>query len=173
MMFARPILFACLLALTGCATSNVNPPAARPKTGYVDIYKDFPDPVSWEVSRFDVSRRQYQRLYFVVEPLPERILRLGLPPGHHQLRLEILNCVTRGPAMVEVEVKDGMVTPVPTTFMAAGSTQVKDKDILMGSKVKGRRGITISYDESTVYQVSAEAGASVPYEVKEKMPYAR
>ena len=165
--------FLLLLALTGCATGNVNPTAARPNTGYVDFYTDPPTTLSGEISRFDVSRQEFKKVISQVEPLEKRTLRLAFVPGHHRLRLTVYNKVTRGPALVEIDVKDGMITPVRVAITEVGSAQVKDKDILMGSKVKGRRGITVSYDESVVYQVSAEANASVPYQVKERMAYGR
>ena len=81
----------------------------------------------------------------------------------------------REPGLVEVEVKDGMITPVHVALIADGTTQVETKKTSVGGTAYGRYGrrTTFSSDESTMYRVSAEANALVPYQVKERMPYAR
>ena len=85
-----------------------------------------------------------------------------------------MNRTVRGPGLVEVEVKDGMITPVHVALIPDGTTQVETKQTSVGGTAYGRYGrrTKISSDESTMYRVSAEAEASVPYQVKEQMPYA-
>ena len=173
MICARLLFLALLLTLAGCATSEVNPKVPRTKTGYVDFYVGTNAPISWEVSEFDPKRNDYKSVFSDIEPSPDRVMRLAFTPGHKRLRVAIINRVTKGPVPFEVKVDDGMVTPVHVSFAAAGSTRVKDKDILMGAKIKGRRGIKVTYDVSAVYQVSVEPDTPKPYLVKEQMPYFR
>jgi hypothetical protein len=141
--------------------------------GYVDFYADQAEPISWAISRFDESQKDFKKAFFQVEPLKERILRLGFKPGNYRLRVSILNRVTHGPVLVDVEVKDGLIAPVQVKLTAAGTARVEDKDIKMGSKVRGRRGLSVSYDVSVAYEVSTKAGEPAPFAPKDKMPYGR
>ena len=172
-MCTRILLLGLLLTLAGCATSEVNPKVPRAKTGYVDFYVESEDPISWEVSEFAPKRKDYKSVFSDIEPSPDRVLRLAFTPGHKKLRVAIINRVTKGPVPFEADVHDGLITPVRVSFAAAGSTRVKDRDILMGAKIKGRRGIKVTYDVSVVYQVSVEPDTPKPYLVKEQMPYWR
>ena len=167
-------LAAAGLLITGCASPNVNPPQARAKTGYVDLYADSSGELSWEVARLDDRTQSFRNVFSEWEPPPDRALRLAFSPGHYRLRIAFINCVTRGPGLVEVEVKDGLITPVHVTLIPDGTTQVETKEVRVGGTFKGRygRGTKFGSDESTMYRVSAEAQASVPYQVKERMPYA-
>ena len=163
------------LFVTGCASPNVNPPHARAKTGYVDFYADSSGELSWEVARLDDRTQSFRNVFSEWEPPADRALRLAFPPGHYRLRVAFINCVTRGPGLVEVEVKDGLITPVHVTLIPDGTTQVETKEVRAGGTFKGRygRGTKFGSDESAIYRVSAEAQASVPYQLKEQMPYAR
>jgi hypothetical protein len=169
------MLTAVSLLVTGCASSNVNPPHARVKTGYVDFYADSSGELSWQVARFDDRKQSFQSVFSEFEPPPGRALRLAFPPGHYRLRVTFINCVVREPGLVEVEVKEGMVTPVPVALIPDGTTQVETKEVRVGGTFKGRYGRSTKFgsDESATFRVSAEAQASVPYQVKERMPYAR
>ena len=173
-----PLLLA-LAALTlwfdGCATSNVNPSQARPHTGYVDFYADSSGELSWQVERFDDGAQGFKSVFSEFEPLPGRVLRLAFAPGHYRFRVTFLNCVVRGPGLVDVEVKDGLITPVPVVLVSDGTIQVQQKEQRVGGRARGSYGWRNKYssDEATIFRVSAEAKAPIPYQVKERMPYAR
>ena len=169
------MLAAAGLFVTGCASPNVNPPHARAKTGYVDFYADSSGELSWEVARFDARTQGFKSVFSEFEPPPGRALRLAFPPGHCRVRVTFMNCVVREPGLVEVEVKDGMITPVHVALIPGGTALVETKETRIGGTSKGRygRGTKFSGDESTMYRVSTEAKPAVPYQVKERMPYVR
>ncbi len=160
---------------SGCATPDVNPPQARANTGYVDFHTDSTEALSWEVARFDDRAQNFQAVFSELDPLPGRVLRLAFPPGPLRLRVTFLNCVVQEPGMVEVNLPDGMITPVRVVLTAAGTALVERKDERRGGTYRGRygRGTKYSSDESVSYRVSAEAQTPLPYHVKERMPYAR
>ena len=169
------MLAAVGLFVTGCASPNVNPPRARANTGYVDFYADSSGELIWEVARFDERRQSFRGVFSELEPPPGRALRLAFPPGHYRLRVTFMNRVVREPGLVEVEVKDGMITPVHVALISDGTTQVETKETRIGGTFKGRygRGTKFSSDESTMYRISAAAKPAMPYQAKERMPYAR
>jgi hypothetical protein len=86
-----------------------------------------------------------------------------------------MNCALREPGLVEVDVKKGMITPVRVKLTEAGETTVETKQTSIGGTAYGRYGrrTKFSSDEATTYRVAAEANAPLPYQVKERMPYAR
>jgi hypothetical protein len=172
---ALTVLAVAGLLVTGCASPNVNPPQARAKTGYVDFYADSSGELSWQVARFDDRTQGFKSVFSEFEPPPGRGVRLAFPPGHYRMRFTFMNCVVREPGLVEVEVKDGLITPVHVVLIPDGTTQVETKQTRVGGTFKGRygRGTKFGSDESARYRVSAEAEPPVPYQVKEQMPYAR
>ena len=169
------MLAAAGLLVAGCASPNVNPPHARAKTGYVDFYADSSGELSWEVARFDARTQGFKSVFSELEPPPGRVLRLAFPPGHYRMRVTFMNRVVREPGLVELEIKDRLITPVHVALIPDGTTQVETKKTRVGGTFKGRygRGTKFGSDESTMYRVSTEAQASVPYQAKEQMPYAR
>ena len=163
------------LWVAGCASPDANPPAANAHAGYVDFHADEPDELNWEVARFDERSQKFQRLYLKLEAPPNDVLRLTLAPGAHRLRIWIVNRVVIEPAVIQVEVKAGRVTPVRIVFHAEGTALVQRTEEQRGATVKGgsRRRVSHSSDEAPKYRLSAEAGTSVPYQVRERMSYAR
>jgi hypothetical protein len=149
--------------LAGCASPNVNPPAARADTGYVDFYAIAGDTLNWEVAHFDDRSRKYEVIFSELKPLPDGVLRLAFAPGKHRLRVTFLNCVVREPAGFDVEAAAGMVTPVHVVLTEEGVTQVKIMAPLPASN---------SPDCSVRYRISIVVNAPLPYRVKEQMPYA-
>ena len=169
------MLTAVSLLVTGCASPNVNPPKARAKTGYVDFYADSSGELSWEVARFDDRKQSFQSVFSEFEPPPGRALRLAFPPGHYRMQVTFMNCVVREPGLVEVDVKDGLITPVHVALIPDGTTQVETRETRVGGTFKGRygRGTKVGSDKSAMYRISAEANAPMPYQLKERTPYAR
>src|SRR6202142_3146173 len=126
------MLAAAGLFVTGCASPNVNPPRARANTGYVDFYADSSGELSWQVARFDDHTQGFRSVFSEFEPPPGRALRLAFPPGHYLLRVTFMNCVVREPGLVEVDVKDGMITPVRVQLTETGETTVETKQTSVG-----------------------------------------
>ena len=168
-------LAALALGLAGCATSNVNPPQARAHTGYVDFYADSSGELLWQVERRADRTQEFESVFAEYEPPPGRVLRLAFAPGHYHFRVTFLNRVVRGPGRVDVEVKDGLITPVPVTLIPDGTILVQQKEQQVGARARGSYGWRNKYsvEETPILRLSAEAQAPRPYQVKERMPYAR
>ena len=160
------------LACTGCSTPNVNPPAPRADTGYIDFYTDSDMDLSWEVKQADERTGEMRTVFSEFKPVQGTILRLAAPPGNHRFQVWFTNQVTEGPQTVQVQVADGRVTPVHVTLTPVGSTSVDRKDYAFRGSTKGYgSGTKIVSGQSPVYQISAEAGMPQAYAPKEGMPY--
>jgi len=172
-----PLLLSLLLLALwapGCATQNVNLPQARANTGYVDFHGDPSGELSWEVARYDDHAQSFKVFFSQLDPLPDKVLRLAFAPGHYRLRVTFLNRIVTQPAEIEVEVQDGKITPVRVALTSAGVALVETRETSRGGTAKGRYGrrTKIGSDETVMYGISAVADPPVPYQVKERMPYA-
>jgi hypothetical protein len=154
----------------GCASPNVNPASARSNTGYVDFYADDADNLWWDIT--DVKRNK--KVFYEFGPVQEPILRLAFKPGQYQLRVTFLNHAILAPGVADVEVRDGMVTPVTVTLLPAGTVLVETRQAQAGGTYYGRYGrrTKISNTEAVNYEVSAEPQPPVPFQPKAQMPYA-
>ena len=78
------------------------------------------------------------------------------------------------PGVADVEVRDGMVTPVTVTLLPAGTALIETRSGQAGSTYYGRYGrrTKISNTATATYEVSAEPQPSVPFQPRSKMPYA-
>jgi len=98
---AQAQLFTFILASTiwaGCASRNVNPHAAQPHTGYVDIFDPEGREFSWDIH----DARQQRSVYIEYKP-QSGIVRLALAPDSYQLTINILNTVISKPATIEAQ----------------------------------------------------------------------
>jgi hypothetical protein len=161
------------LLITGCASPNVNPPQARAKTGYVDLYADPSAALSWDVGRFEDRTQDFKDVFSELDPPQGGILRLAFAPGHYRLQITFMNRVVSEPGLVEVEAKDGMITPVRVELTETGVTAVRTKQTSVGGTVYGRYGrrTKIGSSESAIYRVSAFPQSLQPYRLKQQMPY--
>jgi hypothetical protein len=173
----QPLLILAALALwmPGCATRNVNPPQPRPGTGYVDFHTDAAPDLIWEVVRLDDRAKASRKVFTEFEPPQGGVLRLAFPPGHYRLRVMFLNRAVLEPGLVEVEVKDGMITPVRMELAEIGVTSVETKEASVGGTAYGRYGrrTKIGSAEAASYRLTGVAAPPVVYQPKERMPYAR
>src|SRR6266481_4554145 len=96
----------------GCASANVNPQVPRANTGYVDYFADSGEDLYWEVQQFDASTQQFKKTFSRPDAAKDGFLRLAFRPGHYQFRISFLNQVITQPAFVEVDILDGLITPV-------------------------------------------------------------
>jgi hypothetical protein len=159
------------LAIAGCSSPNVNPPAPRAHTGYVDFYTDSSLGLSWEVKRFEPGGK-LKPVFTKFAPVQGTILRLAAPPGRQRFQVWFINITTEGPQAVEVEVKEGQVTPVHVALTAAGTTSVERKNYSYRGSAKGyARGTKITSDQSGVFRIEAAAEAPQPYRPQEQTPY--
>ncbi len=157
---------------TGCSTHDVNPPAPRADTGYVDFYTDSDLGLSWEVKRADDRTGELQTVFSEYKPVVGSILRLAAPPGNHRFQVWFSNQFTEGPQTVQVQVEDGKVTPVHVTLTSAGSTLVREKNYSFRGSAKGyARGTKISTEQGQVFRIGLAAGMPEAYQPKEKKPY--
>jgi len=150
----------------------VNPAVARPHTGYVDFYAENDTDLSWSIAKLEADGSS-KKVFFEFDPLPEPVLRLALKPGHYRLSITIINRPILGPGIIDVDVRDGRVTPVRVTLIDAGTGAVVAKE----SRVRGTaygygRGTKITASEAQVLRVQTEAGTPLPYQTKSLMPYA-
>ena len=161
------------LIITGCASPNVNPPQARAKTGYVDLYADPSVALSWDVGRFEDRTQDFKDVFSELDPPQGGILRVAFAPGHYRLRITFMNLVVGDPGPVEVEITDGMITPIRVELTETGVTMVRTKKTNVGSTVYGRwgRSTKIGGSESATYRVSAVPQPPQPYRLKQQMSY--
>jgi len=172
----RRISFALAVLLfiaSGCASANVDAPAARANTGCVDFYSTTDAELCWDVREAGGSDNDFRTLFSDVKPVRGDVLRLAFSPGHHRLRVTFLNRVILKPAEVDVVVENGKVTPVRVDLTGTGATTVLSKQTTMGGTPSGRGGrrTKISSEETVLFDISAVADAAVPYRPKEQMPY--
>ena len=159
-----------VLLAGGCASPNLDPASARPHTGYVDFYAVNADDLYWDIT--DVNRNK--KVFYKFDPVREPILRLAFKPGRYPLRVTFLNHVILKPGVADVEVRDGMVTPVTVTLLPAGTVLVETERTQVGGTYYGRYGrrTKISSNEAVSYEVSAEPQPPVSFQPKARMPYA-
>ena len=175
MPFRLLTLAAVALWAAGCATLDINPPQPRANTGYVDFHAESADDLNWEVVRFDDRTQSFRSLYSELEVPPGGILRLAFTPGHHRLRVTLLNRVVTIPATFDVEIEDGKITPVRFTMINAGTGAVETRDLNYGGTGKGRYGrrVRIGNTETVMYRLTAETAPPMTYLPKERMSYAQ
>ncbi len=171
---SRLLLFVLPLMVFGCASPDVNPPTPRANQGYVDLHLASKERTAWDVQRFDDAANRFRSVLFQSTPSRDPILRLAFRPGTQRLRVMLLDRCLTAPVELEVQVVEAKITPVCITLTAAGTGQVQTKTTSVGGTIYGRYGrrTRINSHESIMYRVSAEAEPSVPYQVKEQMPYA-
>ena len=162
-----------LLIAAGCASSNINSPAPRANTGYVDVYSLSDTDLCWNVQVSRASGGDFKTVFSDVKPPESGVLRLAFAPGHHTLRITFLNRVISKPAQVEVEVENGKITPVAVALTGAGATTVVSKQTIIGGSpsLRGGRQTRVNTDETVMYDISAVPAAPVSYQPKEQMPY--
>jgi hypothetical protein len=172
----RHILFATVALLTmafGCASANITAREPKPNTGYVDFYSPTDAELCWDVRDGGASGRHFRTVFSEVKPVDGDVLRLGLAPGRHRLRVTFLNRVVKASAEIEVEIQNGKVIPVAVSLAAAGATTVLSKQTTMGGTPAGRGGrrTKINSEESAMFDISAVVESAVPYQPRQQMSY--
>lgn len=162
----------CLLA-AGCASPNVDPPTPRAHTGYVDFFADN-DGLYWQVDQVEADGKT-KPVFSQFAPLNEHILRLAFAPGQYRFRVTFMNHAIRTPGAVDVEVQEGMITPIQVTMVDVGEALVQSKSVQGGATYFGHygRNTRITDNPNVMYQVDLAAGPVVTYKPKAAMPYAK
>ena len=165
------ILLAAALSLlmnlaTGCATSQVGARSVRPGVGYVDFQSDSTDDLAWQVSRFNGDKQAWQPVFSDLNPPANGVLRLVCAPGPYEFQVTFLNRVILQPALVQVEVVDGLTTPVRIALIPNGTVTVDQKQaVRLGTTVKSLQGRRSQYngDQFTAWQLEATVQAPLTY----------
>jgi hypothetical protein len=165
------VCFLIGLIAAGCASPNVNPPTPRAHTGYVDFFAD-DEKLYWQVDQIGPGEKTNQ-VFAQFAPLEEHILRLAFAPGHYQFRVTFMNHAIRSPGVVEVQVQDGMITPVQVTLVDAGEALVQSKEVQGGATYYGRygRNTRIRDNPDIMYRVDLVPGPALAYKPKAAMIY--
>ncbi|MDB6112065.1 MAG: hypothetical protein JWR69_3815 [Pedosphaera sp.] len=178
MKLPRKILVICLLSLatlttlSGCRTADVNPDRPEANTGYVDFYAPGQSDLYWEVKQYDPNKGAFKTVFSRAKPLDGPFLRLATPPGRHQFRVTFLNRVVMEPAVVDVQVTSGMITPVRVELVDVGSTQVERREARLGLTVRRfGPGARVTSYPTDAHDVLATPQPAVPYQKKELARY--
>jgi hypothetical protein len=151
--------------LLGCASHNVNPHAAAPNTGYVDIFDPEGRSFSWDVK--DI--RQQRSIYTDYKP-QSGIVRFPVSPGSYDLSIRILNTAISNPATVHIQVVDGQVTPIRVRLSEQGTTQIDRTHTPLPGRYTRRTKITA--EETQSFRLDGDVLPPIPYRPREQVPYA-
>lgn len=167
------VLAVPLLIAAGCASSNINSPAPRANTGYIDLYSESDTDLCWDVQVSRASGADFKTVFSDVKPPEGGVLRLAFAPGNHTLRITFLNRVITKPAQLNVKIENGKITPLAVTLTETGPTTVVSKQTIIGGSpsLRGGRQTKVNSDETVMYDISAVPAAPVPYQPKKQMPY--
>ena len=151
----------------GCATPDVNPPAARVGRGYVDLYTVPRTEAWWMLDVFDPRRQSYKEFTAQFKAPGEGIFRVEARPGRHKARISFVNQAVEAPADVEVEVREGMITPVEVKLSPGDKTYVRVVD----DRAKNIHRNKVTDYSQTRWQISAVAQPFIPYTAKQNTAY--
>ena len=166
-VFARWLPAVLLGLAAGCATRDVNPPATRAGRGYVDLYTVPKTEAWWKVDVFDPRRQGYKEFSADFKAPAEGIFRVEARPGRYKARISFVNQAIEAPAEVEVEVREGLITPVQVTLNQGDSTYVR----VVEDRVKNvYRNKATDYQQQR-WRISALAQPPAPYTPKEQTAY--
>ncbi len=164
-----PALLALLVA-AGCSTPDLNPPAPRASTGYVDFYTASNEVLSWDVKREESGNMR--SVFCDYKPLSGNILRLAAPAGTNRFEVWFNNETTTGPQTVEVRVENAKVTPVQVTLAPTGTTSVDRVSYEYRATARATRRVTkLVSGEQQVFEIGLAPANPREYQAKEWMPY--
>lgn len=155
-----------MLMASGCAGPDVNPASARTGRGYVDLYSQPKADVWWKVDVFDKRGQAYREYTAQFHSAEANIFRIEARPGSYQARISVVNSAVEAPAEVEVQVREGMITPIRVTGVVAGESSFRVKE----DRLRWEASRVREYPQR-VWKISASAQPPVPYAPKEDMKY--
>lgn len=159
----------------GCASPNVNPSTPRASTGYMDLYAESGDTLAWDIRRFDAAANQFKTVFSELDPTEDGMVRLAFAPGRYRFRVSFLNRVIVEPALLEVEVQEGRITPVRIILTESGVTAVQTRQTSRGGTAYGHYGrrTKIASHETRAYRLTALPQETQPYQIRQHVPYAQ
>ena len=173
-MKAVKAMAVALLVASGCAVTDVDPPNAKARTGYVDFYADDASPLCWQIQNLKGDETKGKILFETFKPITNGIVRLALKPGDYRFAVTFLNRAIVQPGLVNAVVEDGKITPVRVDLIETGETLLEKKESRVGGTFYGRTGRStrIRASEGATFRVEAEAQEAISYRPKERMPFA-
>ena len=151
----------------GCASLDVDPPAARTGRGYVDLYTVPRTESWWKVDVFDPRRQDYKEFTAQFKAPVADIFRVEARPGSHKARVSFVNQAIEAPAEVEVDVREGMITPVKVTLEKGDSTYVR----VVGDRARDVHRNKVTDYQQQRWRISAVAEPPVAYTPKSQTAY--
>jgi len=166
--FATALLFSA-----GCASPNVDPPQARPNTGYIDFYSPTDDDLCWDIGESKGSDTHFRTVFSDVKPVEGDRLRLAFSPGSHRLRVTFLNRAVSESAIFNCDVQAGKIVQVAISLQPVGQTTVLSQQTTIGGTPSGRGGrqTKVKSEKTVRYNLSAEVGQPFPYQPKNQINY--
>jgi hypothetical protein len=157
----------------GCASSDINPERAHAGVGYVDFYCREKPALAWDVRKF--TPEAVTKVFYDPDPVDAGILRLSFAPGTYRFRVSFLNQVISDPGEVELEIKEGLITPVQARLVPTGIAMIKGKSVQGGGTYYGRYGRTtkIRMEGADMFAVDLAAEPPIAYSRKAQMLYAQ
>jgi hypothetical protein len=164
-------MFGTSLLMSGCANPDVNPQTPRPGRGYVDLYTQPKTDVWWKLDVFDSRTAGYKELAAQFKAPEQAIFRVEARPGPFKARIGFVNHAVEAPSDIEVEVRQGMITPIQVKLDEGGTSYVRITDDRgrSGFRNAGRNRVT-DYEQQR-WKISATAQPLVPYTPKENTAY--
>ncbi len=166
-LLAGPLIFGL-----GCVGPNVNPRGPKANKGYVDFYSPGDSHLYWSVKRSDRAGGDFKTVFFKLRPLPDRVLRLELEPGPQRFQITFLNRVIEAPAIVQVEVQGGKVTPVRIDLVPVQEASVALREEQFGANVRGAgRKTTYSTEAGVMRRIVVSVQPPASYQPKDQTHY--
>lgn len=150
------------------AASHVEPP------GYVDFFLDSDDDVSWFVAVADSAEGPFHKVFYQIQPIEGRTLRLTRRPGRKVFKVTFLNRVVLDAPAIPIEVQSGRVTPVAIRLAVVGEAQVQTRKVIATATVQGGfKTRSLAYGPEQAYRLTGVPGEPVVPQPVEFMPYAQ
>ena len=166
----RMAVIAVVLFAQGCASTDVNPRVAQPRTGYVDFYADDSSGLCWQIQRLEPDQLNGKTIFEEFKPRTNDILRLAFAPGTYRFAVTFLNRAIIEPGTAIVSVEDGKVTPVQVTLEETGKALIETRQERMGaSYARTGRTTKVRASEGATFRVAAEAEHPMAYRPKEAL----
>jgi hypothetical protein len=154
----------------GCASPDVNPPIAKPRTGYVDFYTDDDSGLCWEIRELEKDQVHGRTLLAEFRARTNEIVRLAFAPGEYRFSVTFLNRAIAQPALAQVKVIEGKITPVQVILNEEGKVLIETRETRMGaSYARTGRTTKVRASEGALFRVKAEVQQPMAYQPKERM----
>jgi hypothetical protein len=157
-----------LLLAAGCATTDVDPGTPQAGRGYVDLFTEPKANVWWNVSVFDARDDTFKPFVAQFNAPGLGIFRVAARPGQHRAKISFVNHAVEAPVEVEVDVKEGMITPVRVELEPGDSTYVRSRED------RARWQSSRMFETSqAAWKISATPMPAIPYVRKEQTSYSK